>query len=77
MTPNMSKAAIRENASVEVITGPPPAKEFLAREDHSQGVPGADRLAVSLEMVEWLTANVRPISARASPASLRTSASRR
>ena len=51
MTPNTSKAAIRENASVEVITGPPPAKEFLAREDHSQGVPGAGRLAVSLEMV--------------------------
>ena len=41
MTPNMSKAAIRENASVEVITGPPPTKEFLAREDLSQGVQAA------------------------------------
>jgi hypothetical protein len=38
MTPAMRKAAIRENASVEVITGTPPVEEFLAREVYSQGV---------------------------------------
>jgi len=58
MTPNMSKAAIRENANVEVITGPPPAKEFLAREDHSQGVQAAKATPIERSDLEKQAADL-------------------